>query len=58
MGESIDQVRELLSKDVYAEKGVWDMDRMQVLPVSWVTSFLFFSFFFSPPSSRIPGSMS
>lgn len=42
--ESIEEVRNLLSQDVYAKEGVWDLDATTIVPVS----FLFLDFFWVP----------
>lgn len=34
VAESEAEVRALLEKDVYATSGVWDMEKVQVIPVS------------------------
>lgn len=34
MAESVEQVREMLSKDIYATSSVWDLDNAQIIPVS------------------------
>lgn len=34
------EVLEILSKDVYVEKGVWDLDNVQIIPVSFSLLFL------------------
>ncbi|KAK2598270.1 hypothetical protein N8I77_011694 [Diaporthe amygdali] len=30
--ESIEQVREIIQNDVYSKSGVWDLDRVQIIP--------------------------
>ncbi|RKL48676.1 hypothetical protein BFJ72_g1575 [Fusarium proliferatum] len=32
IAESVEEVREQLSKDIYATSGVWDMDKVQIYP--------------------------
>ncbi|KAF7545053.1 hypothetical protein G7Z17_g9473 [Cylindrodendrum hubeiense] len=32
VAESVEQVREQLSKDIYATSGVWDMEKVQIYP--------------------------
>ncbi|KAM0188748.1 hypothetical protein ACHAPI_010459 [Fusarium lateritium] len=32
VAESVEEVREQLSKDIYATSGVWDMDKVQIYP--------------------------
>jgi hypothetical protein len=32
--ESEEELREILSKDVYATSGVWDVEKAQIIPVS------------------------
>ncbi|PTD02699.1 hypothetical protein HYE67_011153 [Fusarium culmorum] len=32
IADSVEQVRENLSKDIYATSGVWDMDKVQIYP--------------------------
>jgi hypothetical protein len=32
--ENVEEVRELIEKDVYATSGVWDLERVSILPVS------------------------
>ncbi|KAK7425193.1 hypothetical protein QQX98_000108 [Neonectria punicea] len=32
VAESVEQVREQLSKDIYATSGVWDMEKIQIYP--------------------------
>lgn len=36
---SAKEVLEILSKDIYVEKGVWDLDNVQIIPVSFFSSF-------------------
>lgn len=33
-GESVEDVRSVLMNDVYAKKGVWDLEKVQIIPVS------------------------
>lgn len=41
--ESIEEVRNLLSQDVYAREGVWDLEATTIVPVSFFSiSFLWF----------------
>ncbi|RKK79066.1 hypothetical protein BFJ71_g16328 [Fusarium oxysporum] len=35
--ESVDQVREIIHNDVYAKSGVWDLEKVQLFPVSICT---------------------
>lgn len=35
VAESAEEVREVLSKDIYAQSGVWDMEKMEIIPVSF-----------------------
>lgn len=32
VAESVEQVREQLSKDIYATSGVWDMEKVSIVP--------------------------
>lgn len=32
-GESVEDVRENLMKDIYASSGVWDLEKAQIIPV-------------------------
>lgn len=34
VAESAEEVREVLSRDIYAQSGVWDLERMEIIPVS------------------------
>jgi hypothetical protein len=36
VGESAEAVEKLLSQDIYATTGVWDMEKAQIIPVSHV----------------------
>lgn len=36
-GESIEDVRETLMKDIYAKSGVWDLEKAQIIPVCLFT---------------------
>lgn len=33
-GESVEEVREIIEKDVYATIGVWDLEKVEIIPVS------------------------
>lgn len=35
LAESAAEVRELLSRDIYATEGVWDLENAQIIPVSF-----------------------
>jgi len=42
LAESAAEARAMLEKDAYASNGVWDMEKAQIIPVSfvdWVWSF-------------------
>lgn len=47
LAESAAEVRELLSRDIYATEGVWDLENAQIIPVS-------FFFYLVLYSSSIP----
>ncbi len=32
--ENIEEVRDIISKDIYATSGVWDLEKVQIFPVS------------------------
>jgi uncharacterized protein YciI len=32
--ENAEEVRDIINKDVYATSGVWDLEKVQILPVS------------------------
>jgi uncharacterized protein len=34
VGETSEDIKELLRKDVYTTNGVWDLDNVQIIPVS------------------------
>lgn len=34
--ESLEDVKAIIENDVYATSGVWDLERMQIIPVSFV----------------------
>lgn len=33
-GENAEEVREIISNDIYASSGVWDLEKVQIYPVS------------------------
>lgn len=33
-GESVDEIRGIISNDIYATSGVWDVEKAQIFPVS------------------------
>lgn len=34
-GESVEDVRKIIKDDVYATSGVWDLENVQIIPVSF-----------------------
>lgn len=32
-GESTEEVKEIINKDIYAKSGVWDLEKAQIIPV-------------------------
>lgn len=36
VGESVDHARRVLANDIYATSGVWDLEKMQVIPVRFL----------------------
>lgn len=34
-GESAEDVRQIIKNDIYATSGVWDIEKVQIYPVSW-----------------------
>lgn len=32
--ENVEEVREIINKDIYATSGVWDLEKVQIIPVS------------------------
>lgn len=37
------EVRKQLEEDIYAKEGVWDLEKVQIIPVSFIFQFLLFS---------------
>lgn len=33
--ENVEEVREIINKDIYATSGVWDLEKVQIFPVSY-----------------------
>ena len=40
-GENVDDVRKIIEDDVYATSGVWDLEKVQIIPVSLIQVFSF-----------------
>ncbi|TQN73695.1 Aspercryptin biosynthesis cluster protein B [Colletotrichum shisoi] len=40
VAESKEEIMEMLKRDVYVDRGVWDLERVQMWPVSLVTAIL------------------
>jgi hypothetical protein len=37
LAESVEEVKEIISKDIYYSSGVWDLEKAQIMPVSFLS---------------------
>lgn len=46
VANSAAEVKEIISNDIYAKEGVWDVENAQIIPVRWLFLFPVFYLFF------------